>query len=52
MLLTLRRLGPKSDIVKTARIVHGAQRTFARFAWFPILHGSGTGYPGTVIYQE
>ena len=37
MLLTLRRLGPKSDIVKTARIIHSAQRTFTRFAWFPIL---------------
>ena len=29
ILLTLRRLGPKSDIVKTARIIHSAQRTFA-----------------------
>ena len=37
MLLTLRRLGPKSDIEKTARIIHSAQRTFARFVWFPIL---------------
>ena len=36
-LLTHRRLGPKSDIVKTARIIHSAQRTFTRFAWFPIL---------------
>ena len=32
-----RRLGTKSDIVKTARIIHSAQRTFARFAWFPTL---------------
>ena len=37
MLLTLRRLGPKSDIVKTARIIHSAQRTFTRFARFSIL---------------
>ena len=37
MLLTLKRLGPKSDHVKTGRIIHSAQRTFARFAWFPIL---------------
>ena len=36
-LLTHRRLGPKSDIVKTARLIHSAQRTFTRFAWFPIL---------------
>ena len=27
MLLTLRRIGPKSDIVKTARIIDRAQRT-------------------------
>ena len=31
------RLGPKSGIEKTARIIHSAQRTFTRFAWFPIL---------------
>ena len=37
MLLTLRRLGPKSDIVRTARIIHGAQRICNRFAWFPTL---------------
>ena len=27
----------KSDIVKTARIIHSAQRTFTRCAWFPTL---------------
>ena len=32
-----RRFGPKSDNVKTARIIHSAQRTITRFAWFPIL---------------
>ena len=37
MLLTLRRLGPKSESEKTARIIHSAQRTFIRFAWFPTL---------------
>ena len=30
-----RRLGPKSDIVKTARIIHSAQRTLTRFACSP-----------------
>ena len=40
MLLVHRRLGPKSDIEKTARIIHSAQRTFTRFAWFPILANS------------
>ena len=45
MLLTLRRLGPKSDIVKTARIIHSAQRTFAPvLRGFPFLHGGGAGY--------
>ena len=37
MLLTLRRLGPKSVSEKTVRIIHSAQRTFTRFPWFPIL---------------
>ena len=37
MHLTLRRLGPKSDREKTARIIHSAQRTCTCFAWFPIL---------------
>ena len=31
MLLVHRSLGPKSDIEKTARIIHSAQRTFTRF---------------------
>ena len=37
MLLTLRRLGPKSDIVKTARIIHCAQRTCTHCVSFPTL---------------
>ena len=37
MLLVHRRLGPKSDIVKTARIIHCAQRTFAHYLKFPTL---------------
>ena len=37
MLLVNRRLGPKSDHVKTTRIIHNAQRTCTRFAWFPTL---------------
>ena len=41
MLLVHRRLGPKWDSEKTARIIHSAQRTSTRFAWFPIL----TWYP-------
>ena len=36
-LLIHRRLGLESDSEKTARIIHSAQRTFTRFAWFPIL---------------
>ena len=35
MLLIHRRLGPKSDSEKTTRIIHSAQRTCTRFAWFP-----------------
>ena len=41
MLLIHRRLGPKSDSEKTARIIHRAQRTLTRFAWFPIFTGFG-----------
>ena len=37
MLLVNRRLGPKSDHVRTARFIHSAERTFTRFAWFPTL---------------
>ena len=37
MLLTLKRFGPKSDIVKTARIIHSAQRTCAHCVSFPTL---------------
>ena len=37
MLLTHRRLGPKSDVEKTARIIHSAQRTFTRSVKFPTL---------------
>ena len=32
-----RRLGPKSDHEKTARIIHSAQRTFAHSVTFPTL---------------
>ena len=37
ILLTHRRLGPKSDSEKKARIIHSAQHRFTRFWWFPIL---------------
>ena len=37
MLLTHRRLGPKSDSEKRARIIHSAQRTFAHGVSFPTL---------------
>ena len=50
MLLTLRRLGPKSDIVKTAPVsstVHSAHLHVLR--GFLLLHGSGAGYPGIVL---
>ena len=32
-----RRLGPESDHVKTARIIHSAQRTCTHFVKFPTL---------------
>ena len=49
-LLALRRLGPKSDHEKTARIIHCAQRIFTRMCvCFPLFHGSGAGYPGIVV---
>ena len=35
ILLVHRRLGPRSDLEKTARIIHCAQRTLHRFASFP-----------------
>ena len=40
ILLTLRRLESKSDHVKTARIIHSAQRTCTLFVKFPTLASS------------
>ena len=37
ILLTLRRLGPRSDHDKKTRIIHCAQRTSQRFVLFPTL---------------
>ena len=44
-----RRLGPKSDHVKTARIIHSAERTLHVLRGSPLLHGSGAVYPGNEV---